>query len=151
MKIQIVTASELNDYLNRPFNPPRISTTLTKEAFYDEWCHATRTLKDALTRFGKHDSFGDGDFCMADDYYLSRGTSIELSSTRLMTVSLIPTIASTLQSLPQSYSVYVDHSLLDVPSFFLVIERDRVMAREETPGVFNDFHILDISSEPTNA
>ena len=150
MRIKIVTTSELNTYLSRPFNPPDISENFTKEAFYNEWSHATRTLKDALSRNGEHDSFGGGDFCIADDYYLSRGTSVELSSTRLMTAILIPTIASVLRSLPQPYSVYVDHSLLDMPAFSLVIERDRIIAHEETPGIFQQLRMVNLSNEITN-
>lgn len=143
MKSEMVTESEMKSYLSRPFNPPQISETFTKEAFYNEWGDAKDSLKNALAQLGRHNSFGDGDFCVADDYELSRGVSVELSSTRLMTPALIPTVASVLQSLPQPYSVYIDHGVLDIPLFFLVIERGRVMARETIPGVLRRFNIVD--------
>jgi len=67
---------------------------------------------------------------MNDDYLNSRGISIELNSKKLWNKEFIKLILSLLDSM-SSYSVYVDHDLLDYPDFSLFLIAEKVMAFSE--------------------
>jgi len=150
MSIQFTTRSDLNTILKKAYNPPQIRNDIEKKKFHDEYwrCHAQ--VKKALEILGKHDDFGDGDFAMNGDWYLSRGISIEITSEKLICPELAPLIQHCLEKLPEKYSVYVDHALSDLALFFMFIESDKIQV------VCNDSMILkrlDLANknEATNA
>src|SRR5687767_7208279 len=87
-----ISKEELDRLLDRPYNPPEICDDREKKVFHDEYWATHHRCMDALMTLGTHDAFGDGDFCMNEDWYLSRGISVTLTSRKLWRMELIPLI-----------------------------------------------------------
>jgi hypothetical protein len=74
--IRSITEAELDAMMARPFNPPLLSESLTRETFAEEyWAVHTRVMA-ALSALGKHEWCGDADFTMNDDGPLARSLGI---------------------------------------------------------------------------
>ncbi len=123
---QVIPGEQFNGILKQAYNPPTITCEADKRVFHDEYwgCHAK--VKMALTLLGVHDAFGDGDFCMNEEWQLSRGISIELTSEKMMRPEFVPAIQHALKQLPEKYSVFVDQGLLDLENIFLLVQPDQV-------------------------
>ena len=92
-------------------------------------------LKEILERMGSHSAFGEGDFGTGSDWYCPhRSLSFELSSDRLLTPMLIPTVQSVIHSLPHPYMVTITYDPflqgsfhgLDSCDLYATIEPDAV-------------------------
>lgn len=117
-----LTEAELDESLSGPFNPPNYSETFSQSNYSSEYWSVHDQVTAALTILGVHDQYGDGDFCMNDDFGDSRFIGIELSTKRLWRSELIPLLQNILQRQPQAYRVYITHDLLDEESFHLMVQ-----------------------------
>ena len=130
---RLITREQLHTFLNEAYNPPTVAGEADKRAFHDEyWANHSR-INEALSGLGRRDAFGEGDYSMNEDWYLSRGVSVQITSEAMIRPELVSTVQNVLKQLPEKYSVYVDHGLLDIDLFFLLIEPDRVAACCEDP------------------
>lgn len=129
MIYQPVDAARLDEILRKPYNPPKVNDEKDEEKFRKVYWRDHARVKSALDLLGKYDSYGDADFCMNEDWQLSRGISVQLTSEKMIRPELVSAVQYILKQLPEEYSVYIDHGLLDLDDFFLLIESDQVFVR----------------------
>lgn len=122
--IRLVSDSEF-DVLHRQFNPPAISETFSEQDFCDEYWSCHRVVEQALEILGRHNIYGEGDFCMNDDYGHSRHIAVSINSKRLWRRELIPLIQSALKGLSEDYVVWLSHDDLDESEFHILVWKDR--------------------------
>lgn len=121
------------------FNSPQLGENFSPEAFALEYWSVHKAVAKQLRTLGEEDDCGDRDFAMNQDYGFSRFIGVELSSKRLWSEQLITTLQDVLLQAPQEYIVYVDHSLLGEPLFFLLIKTEEVCGYSEDVGLFRNF------------
>ena len=120
MLVRIVTNDETNRYLEQPFNPPATDS----EAFGDEWWSVRDTIVSVLEPLGIADDYGRGDFCVGEVRNVSRGISVELTSTALLRPELLCALGEALRQAPCAYSIYVRD---ETYTYELFVEPDRVL------------------------
>tara|TARA_R100000027_G_scaffold67208_1_gene65049 strand:- start:1035 stop:1475 length:441 start_codon:yes stop_codon:yes gene_type:complete len=142
MKHKIVEKFKINELLERSFNPPRYSENFTEEDFSEEYWQVHESLRQSLSEIGKMPvpgNYDERDFTMNDDYVDSRGISIELNTRKLWNLRFISIVESFLVNSVEEYSIYVDHDLLDEPSFSLFITRTEVFGFSEDKRILGKF------------
>lgn len=88
----------------------QVTECFTKEQARSEYYDCLDKLIEMLERFGSHNKFGEGDFGTGDDWYgPHRSLGVELTSDRLLTPKLVPTIQALIHSFPHPYMVSVGY------------------------------------------
>lgn len=127
--------------LNSAPSVPELSESFTHNDFDAEYWGLHRNLLTALSEMGRHEIAGDGDFTLNDDAPLARSLGLALTSKKMWNASLIEKIQDTIRTSPFEYRVYVDHTLLDEPDFFLLVYPDRAIGwfeDKELHHIFNE-------------
>lgn len=87
-----------------------VNPAFTEEQARDEYYNCLDALIAALARLGSHNAFGEGDFATGSDWYgPHRSLSFTVTSDRLLTPELIPTVQSLIRSFPHPYMVSVGY------------------------------------------
>jgi hypothetical protein len=131
MKIESVSLDTIHKGFEQPYNPPQIHGDSDKATFEREYENAQDAVRACLAGFGTEDDYGEGDFCLNQDFGFSRHIAVELSSPKLMQPKVFEALQNTLAALGERYRTYVDHGLLDKPDFFIFIETDRAVGHCE--------------------
>jgi hypothetical protein len=113
----------------------QVTESFTEEQARSEYYDRLDELIAALERLGSHNPFGEGDFATGSDWYgPHRSLSFEITSDRLLTPNLVPTIQALIQSFPHPYMVSVGYDPflngsthgLSSGDFYATIEADSV-------------------------
>jgi hypothetical protein len=113
----------------------QVTESFTEEQARSEYYDRRAELIAALERFGSHNAFGEGDFATSSDWNRPhRSLGIELTSDRLLTPTLVPTIQALIHSFPHPYIVSVGYDPflngsthgLSSGDFYATIEADSV-------------------------
>lgn len=127
IKYRIVRYEELNELTRNAVNPPLIKCEEDEETFRNEYWDSHDVIRTSLEQLGIHNYYGDGDFLTNQDWELSRGITVQITSMKMMSEHVITTIVAALQRLPERYKVALDHSIIGMPYMFLVISEDEVV------------------------
>lgn len=122
IKCKLITDDVMDDILRNPFNPPSINSPVSEEGFRQEYWENHSAIRTSLERIGEYNSSGEADFCMNEDWSLTRGIAIILTSRRLITSGLIPVIQDSMARMVEKYSVHINHDLLDLDEFDILIQ-----------------------------
>jgi hypothetical protein len=133
-----VTILDFETYNHRKFPQYGIQLTesFTKDDARREYHDCLDRLRRALERLGVHNSFGEGDFVVGSDWYAPhRSIGFEISSDKLLTPKLVPSVQSLIRSFSYPYLVDVGYDpflrgsahRLSSYDFFATIEVDSIM------------------------
>jgi len=112
-----------------------VNAAFTKEQAQSEYYDRLLELIETLKPLGSDSAFGEGDFATGSDWYgPHRSLSFTITSDRLLTPKLIPTVQSLIRSFPQPYMVSVGYDPflngsrhgLSSHDFFATVEHDSV-------------------------
>jgi len=79
---------------------------------------------------------------MNEDWHLSRGVSVELTSEKMMRHELVPLIQHALSQLPEKYSVHLEHNIPDLEPVFILVETDKVLVDGSYLSLMERFGLL---------
>jgi len=101
----LLEEDEAYDLLEKPFNPPIITSQFTEDRFSVEWWGVRSRLKELLDQFGDHHAYGEADYNLGETLALSRGIGVEVTSSKMHSPRLIPQVQKFLASLPEKYEI----------------------------------------------
>ncbi len=113
----------------------QLTESCTKEQAQSEYYDRLGQLIAALECLGCHNALGEGDFATGSDWYgPHRSLGIAITSDRLLTPELVPTIQALIRSFPHPYMVTVTYDPflngsthgLSSGDFYVTIETDMV-------------------------
>jgi hypothetical protein len=118
IEIPMMTNSEWNEFVNRPFNPPK--PTISDDDFRVEFCSVEDGLRAILAELGYEDEFLDNCFGR------TRGMGFQMPyDCPLETPMLVPAIQSWLSGLVENYDIAIMGENYD---FYVYVSRDRIVA-----------------------
>lgn len=108
MKVHRITTNDVYQRLDVPFNPPILSQAEDERSFFSEWHDVNDRLKNVLSRFGRHDDFGEGDFNLSDHAFLSRGMAVEFTSSAMIKPEVLRAIVQLLSDCEEAYELNIE-------------------------------------------
>jgi hypothetical protein len=73
--------------LDTPYNPP--ASSITDQAFDEEYYLLFDKLEEFMAAHGKNDAFGQGDYYLEPSIMRSRGMGFEVSNSKIVTMDLL--------------------------------------------------------------
>ena len=113
----------------------QVTESFSEEHARSECYDCLDELIEALNRLGSHNAFGEGDFATGSDWYgPHRSLGFTITSDRLLTPELLPTVQSAIRSFSNPYMVNIEYdpflngSLhgLNSADFYATVEADSV-------------------------
>ncbi len=136
MNITFVNSDQLGERLRTPFNPPLLSEEFTEDNFHSEWHGARNALDHCLSRFGKWDAYGNGDYFLDEVANLSRGIGVELNNPTMLSKEFVRSVQSCLGSLDQEYEI--DFALMVDGDFFDILVSQTTVTTDCPKALLNE-------------
>jgi len=126
-------------HTNWPQYDVKFSESFTEEDLAREYQERVSQLEAALSHFGERDQCGQADFGIQDDWgHLDRSFGLGLTSLKMFSEKLVPTLQAFIKSLPDPYLINVTPAQLGFPRFGMHIEHDKVTIWAENEDILEN-------------
>lgn len=132
---------DISERIDGPYNPflRDKSSEDELEAYEKEFAEAHKRILGTASQFGKREKeYGDGDFSMSDDTYLSRGITVLLENEKMVGSEFILAIHKTLEIISEDYAVSIQAEFSG-EYVYIGVTKDNIMGHSDDPKLLAQF------------